>query len=110
MRLAARGDRVEQIRTALGLNGDQFAAKINTWTHARGFDAGFDKSDVSRLESGKMTFFLAEIAAAIVALDPDERGIDWLVYGEGKRGVRPVNPAIVQPAATSRTATRRKSK
>jgi len=55
-----------------------------------------------------MTFFLAEDAAIIAALDPEGRGIDWLVF-DAEPLVRAI-PGAPKAAETSRTAKRRKLK
>ncbi|HWT45498.1 MAG TPA: hypothetical protein VN085_06005, partial [Vicinamibacterales bacterium] len=67
VRLKRRGDRVLEVRNSLAMSGDEFATAINKRGLAHGYEAGYDKSKVSRLEKGKTSFFLAEDAAIIAA-------------------------------------------
>ncbi len=81
IRLASRGDRVLKVRESLSMNGDEFAAAINARAAAFGVSPNYDKAKVSRLESGKLTYLTAEDAVVIALLDPEKRGVEWLVTG-----------------------------
>lgn len=89
VRAAERGDRISAIREAMGLGGEEFAVAVNKAGAALGFELGYEKSKVSRLESGKVTYFTAEEAVAIATIDPAKRGIEWLVLGPKKRASEP---------------------
>jgi len=108
VRLAERGDRIKQVREAAEMSGDEFADAINDAAGKRGYLADFDKSTVSRFEGGKATFLPAEVAVVIAKLDPEKRGIDWLVFGDKRLPGRLPKPA--DPAPSSRDVRERKVK
>lgn len=90
---AERGARVANVREALALTGEEFAKRLNAAAKARGLRATYDKGKVSRMESGSRKLTAEEIAI-VATLDPKERGVDWLVFGdvpaEEKRPSRPL--------------------
>jgi hypothetical protein len=108
IRRAERGGRVEQVRMALGMNGDAFANAINALGDERGYDPRYDKSKVSRLEGGNMIYLPAEEAVLIALLDPEKRGVEWLVFG--KRAAKATGaPKYQGKQPTSRTAQHRRT-
>lgn len=88
IRRAERGARIVEIREALKESGEEFADRVNRAAAKFGFELSYDKSKVSRLESGSVAYFTAEEALVIASLDPSHHGIEWLVTGERKREPR----------------------
>jgi len=80
-----RGERVLAVREALGINGDEFAELLRRHLLAYGIDRKYDKAKVSRMESGRRDL-LAEELAVIASVDPEQRGMLWLIFGEAARG------------------------
>ncbi|HKW13077.1 MAG TPA: hypothetical protein VJS69_01185 [Candidatus Krumholzibacteria bacterium] len=73
------GARVSVIREALALTGTEFAALVQPKLFTK-----FDKSKLSRLETGKRALNARE-AFVIADLDPEQRGVRWLVLGEKEK-------------------------
>ena len=76
-----RAGRIAKIRARLGLTGDEFAAEMTKVARQMGLQSKFDKSKVSRLESGDKKTLTAEELTILTALDPDQRGPVWLLSG-----------------------------
>jgi len=77
------GERIYLIREALGTRRDpmpleEFARLIVTRT-----GASYDKSILSRMETGDRKVTLEDIEA-LAAVDPLKRGRSWLAFGEGE--------------------------
>lgn len=84
-----QGERVAEIRDALGLSGEAFATLLQKRLHALGVGRNYDKFKVSRMESGGRKLTIEE-AAVIADLDPSKRGAVWLVFGDKRiRGTLP---------------------
>lgn len=87
------GERIYLIREALGTRRDpmpleKFAELIAAKTGVR-----YDKSVLSRKETGQIAANLDDIKA-IASVDPENRGRDWLAWGsdEGGQGAKNGNP------------------
>jgi transcriptional regulator with XRE-family HTH domain len=81
IQMARRGGRVAELRQALGLTGDQFAARIVETAARFGAIIDFDKHKLSRIEGGTRTIYPEELVALLL-LDPKKRPPQWLVFGE----------------------------
>jgi ribosome-binding protein aMBF1 (putative translation factor) len=84
VRRAKRGQRVREIRKATGMTGEQFAARLSHLSSALEVPAVYDKTQIAKLERGTR-ILTAEEAAILASIDPDERGVDWLVFGDVSR-------------------------
>lgn len=84
VRLAERGGRVRQVREAMGLTGAAFAIELSRLLKTLGTPGKYDEAKVSKIEGGtrKLT---AEEAAVIASIDPEERPVAWLVFGDVSR-------------------------
>jgi transcriptional regulator with XRE-family HTH domain len=82
-RKRARGVRVREVRDALGMSGDAFAARLMEIGAQMGHDGAIqlDKTIVSNIENGKRQLSVEE-AAAIIEIDPSRRPVQWLVFGK----------------------------
>lgn len=69
---ALRGQRIKAVRDARNETQPQFAAALQAVSGER-----YDASEVSRLESGNRVATWDDVRA-IAALDPKQRGRDWL--------------------------------
>lgn len=88
IRRVEQGARVRQVREALGMTGDEFAAELTKWSRLFGVGTGYEKGKVSKIESGSRKLTIEE-AAIISAIDRDERGAAWLIFGDvSKRAAR----------------------
>lgn len=77
-----RGRRIAEVRNALGIDGEQFAERLQQGMHARGFSSTrYDKAKLSRIEKGSRDVSIDE-AVVILGLDPQRRDFLWLA-GEG---------------------------
>ena len=95
-----RGERIKEIRVALGMTGDEFAAELTTRAKVFGYPATYERAKVSRIESGGRKLTVEELAI-ILEMDPERRSLAWLVFGTAKLGnVRP-RPQAKTPAASS---------
>jgi hypothetical protein len=95
--LGTRGYRANEVRKALGITREAFAAQLARVAEAYGLREGgkWSPSRVSSLLLSKKPMTLDD-AAAVLALAV-ERGLDnfdwnWLVYGEGRQPQRMVPP------------------
>jgi len=79
-----RGERITLVRVAMGVNGDAFALVLEERLAAYGFPRHYDKAKISRIESGTRDLTCEE-AAVIAGLDPERRGLLWLIFGKRKR-------------------------
>jgi len=79
-----RGERVAAVREALGVSGEEFAEMLRRQLLAYGIDRKYDKAKVSRMESGRRDL-LAEELAVIASVDPEKRGMLWLIFGDAAR-------------------------
>lgn len=80
VKAAERGDRVKAIRDARKMTGEEFAALVTKTAKALGVELALDKHKLSRIEGGKRDL-TAEEVAMFVQLDPEDRGVQWLVFG-----------------------------
>lgn len=80
IRRAAIGERVRAVREALGTTGEQFAAAMTKQARAYGLKKRYDKTRLSRIETGS-GLLKAEESAIVGVLDPEQRGAIWLVLG-----------------------------
>jgi hypothetical protein len=87
LQMVERGERVAGIRQALALTGDRFAERVAGVAESFGCALEFDKHKLSRVEGGTRNL-TAEEAAAVVELDPDKNGVQWLVFGSATAVVR----------------------
>lgn len=81
VRRAERGACVREIREALGLTGEQFAAELAKAGKSYGLKLRYDSAKISRLELGGRKIS-AEEAAILAELDKEGRGVAWLVFGD----------------------------
>lgn len=98
-----RGTRLRLIREALGYTQFDFVEKLNQTARALGLPATYRYYTVSRIESGALGF---EDAAIYLALDPEGRGWDWLVWGEREKPPT-ADPALYRRVTSIDIATRR---
>lgn len=84
-----RQERARAIREALGLRQDQFAARMNDVARQIGIEANYDAPKVSRIENDKRDIE-ANAASIIARLDPEKRGVDWLLHGDDPGGIGPL--------------------
>lgn len=84
VRLAERGDRVREVRVALGMSGDEFAATLTQLSKSLGAPVRYDEAKVSKIERGTRRL-TAEEAAIVASIDPEERPVAWLVFGDVSR-------------------------
>jgi ribosome-binding protein aMBF1 (putative translation factor) len=84
VRRAKRGQRVRAVRKAMGMTGDQFAARLSQLSTVLNEPAVYDKTQVAKLERGSR-ILTAEEAAIIASIDPEERPVAWLVFGDVSR-------------------------
>jgi transcriptional regulator with XRE-family HTH domain len=98
----ARGERAKIIRDALGLSQTEFLPLLNQKARQLGLPAVYTKDYVvSRTETGArpMTF---EDVAVWLALDPEERPWDWLVFGPPSVGKIKQRPGFTVSDAARR--------
>jgi hypothetical protein len=81
----SRGERVDQIRKALGVNREEFAELVAAKAAELGVATGgkWTPTRVSKLILGRQPISLDD-AVAVIALDPEERGWLWFAFGERK--------------------------
>lgn len=80
----SRGERVDQIRQALGLTRDEFAGALAAKAAELRITGGkWSPSRVSKLILGRQPISLDD-AAVVVAIDPHTKAPrwDWFVYGD----------------------------
>lgn len=101
-----RAQRVADIRSELGMTGEEFAEELTREARRRNLPWRYDRSEISRLERGSRTIMLDD-ALLIVSLDPLQRGLEWFVTGHETREPRERPIPKPAPVAARRRAGRR---
>lgn len=78
--MARRGERVRAIREALSVTAEQLAKDANAAALGYGVALGLTDVQLSRVERGGRRIS-AEEAWILARLDPEGRGVEWLVFG-----------------------------
>jgi transcriptional regulator with XRE-family HTH domain len=100
---ATVGERVRQIREARGEKQPEFATALNAAAVRLGITARYDGTTVSKLETGMRRATLEDIEL-IAAIDPGDRGRDWLGWG----GVPRADPSRFRRAGRPRRDERKR--
>jgi hypothetical protein len=108
-----RGQRVRDCREELGLGQEQFADRMNKLAAANGLPSGYDKSKLSKIETGVRDLSLEDVA--VLELLAPRRGWKWFAFGRGgigaprtqeelavRTGSRPLRIAEPSPAKKRR--------
>jgi transcriptional regulator with XRE-family HTH domain len=73
------GDRVRQIREALGDKQPAFAARLTAVAARLGLSwVNYDNTAISRLETGRGNYLRVDDLAVIISVDPEKRTVEWL--------------------------------
>lgn len=98
-----RGERVKEIRDALELTQDGFADVLTRRLAHYGVAGVYNRSKVSKMESGERKLTVEE-AVVLIELDPEDRPGVWLVFG-GKPRRQTVRESNERPAKKPTTTT-----
>jgi len=91
LRAIEQGNRATRVRETMGLTQDEFGALLKRTLRVYGVRRHYDKSLVSRIESGARKL-KPEEAVVIAELDPEQRGIWWLMFGHALPPARESRP------------------
>lgn len=101
-----RAQRVAEIRSELGMTGEEFAEELTREARRRNLPWRYDRSEISRFERGSRAIMLDD-ALLIVTLDPRQRGLEWFVTGHEHREPRERPSPIPAPVVGRRPAGRK---